>query len=231
MSYTPVELRHVRVGRRPLGYHRASVEQIMSDVADSFETVWRDRGELADKVELLEQQVEELKRRELVLTNTLVAAERVAEEVRERAKREAELILSEAHGEARVIARDGRSERERLTAEVHRIEALLRSALGIVVEAGEPAATPPPAQPDATTAAEQPPPETPVVREDEQRDVRPVSVAPQPDQPEPELAALPEPERDEAGDLEPALDGADDQPGWPPLRRVAQGAAHFDWGD
>ena len=55
MSYTPVELRHVRVGRRPFGYDRASVEQILSDVADSFETVWRDRGELADKVEALEQ--------------------------------------------------------------------------------------------------------------------------------------------------------------------------------
>ena len=55
MSYTPVELRHVRVGRRPFGYHRASVEQILNDVADSFETVWRDRGELADKVEQLEQ--------------------------------------------------------------------------------------------------------------------------------------------------------------------------------
>ena len=55
MSYTPVELRHVRVGARPLGYHRASVEKILNDVADSFETVWRDRGELADRVEQLEQ--------------------------------------------------------------------------------------------------------------------------------------------------------------------------------
>src|SRR5215510_13442460 len=105
MSYTPVELRHVRVGRRLFGYHRATVEQILADVADSFETVWRDRGELADKVEQLEQQLREAKGRELVLTNTLVAAEHAAEELRQRAKREAELILSEAHGEARSILR------------------------------------------------------------------------------------------------------------------------------
>ena len=63
MSYTPVELRHVRVGRRPFGYHRAGVEQILTDVADSFETVWRDRGELADKVEALEQTLEEARQR------------------------------------------------------------------------------------------------------------------------------------------------------------------------
>ena len=30
MSYTPVELRHVRVSRRPLGYDRATVEQILA---------------------------------------------------------------------------------------------------------------------------------------------------------------------------------------------------------
>jgi cell division initiation protein len=242
MSYTPVELRHVRVGRRPLGYHRASVEQILNDVADSFETVWRDRGELADKVELLEQQVEDLKNREQVLTNTLVAAERAAEEMKDRAKREAQLILTEAHGEARAIARSGQSERERLSAEVRRIEALLRSALGIVVEVGEPAATPLQVEPAATVASVQPEPAAapeqpsaavPVVQE-EPREARPVTVAPSPEEPEvpePELAALPEPDDDEAAKVEPVQDEADEEPGWPPLRRVAQGGAHFDWGD
>src|SRR3954470_5473149 len=139
MSYTPVELRHVRGSRRPLGYDRATVEQILADVADSFETVWRDRGELADKVESLEAQLDELKRREAVLTNTLVAAERAAAEVRDHAKREAELILSEAHGEARAILRSCQGEHERLFVETRRVEALLRSALGVVSEVGEPA--------------------------------------------------------------------------------------------
>ena len=108
MTYTPVELRHVRVGRRPFGYNRAGVEQILSDVADSFETVWRDRGELADKVEPLEQALEKAKEREQLLTNTLVAAEHAAEEMRERARREAELIVSEAHAEARSVMHPAR---------------------------------------------------------------------------------------------------------------------------
>ena len=221
MGYTPVELRHVRVGRRPFGYHRASVEQVLSEVADSFETVWRDRGELADKVELLEQQLEELKRREQVLTNTLVAAERAAEEMKDRAKREAELIVAEAHGEARSIMRAGQGERERLSAEVRRIEALLRSALGLVVEVGEPSATAAPKQPAAPPAEEE--------LEGEQegtREFRPVSAAPPPEPREQDDAALPEHAEDE-----PAPDERDEQPGWPPLRKVAQRGADFDWGD
>ena len=135
MTYTPVELRHVRVARRPFGYDRAAVEQILSDVADSFETVWRDRGELADRVEELEQALEQAKQREQLLTNTLVAAERAAEEMRDRARREAELIVSEAHAEARSVMHQSQAERERLLAEVRRIEILLRSALGIVGDA------------------------------------------------------------------------------------------------
>ena len=205
MSYTPVELRHVRVARRPLGYHREGVEQILSDVADSFETVWRDRAELQDRVEALEQELVDAKQREQALTNTLVAAEHAAEEMRERARREAELIVSEAHAEARSVLHSTQAERERLLAEVRRIEVLLRSALGVVSEATDP--------------AEQ--------RPEEARDLRPVAAAPPEPEPEPEAQVEDEQPTDES-----AAAPADDAPGWPRLRRVAQGgSADFDWGD
>ena len=58
MTYTPVELRHVRVGRSLFGYNRATVEQVIEEVAESFEATWRERGELADKVETLEKQLD-----------------------------------------------------------------------------------------------------------------------------------------------------------------------------
>lgn len=137
MSYTPVELRHVRVGRGLFGYKRSAVEQLLLEVADSFEDVWRERGELADEVEELEKKMEELKRREELLAHTLVAAEQAASDVREHAKREAELIVAEAHQEARSIARGAQSEHARLAAEVRRMEALLRAALGMVEEAAQ----------------------------------------------------------------------------------------------
>jgi cell division initiation protein len=134
MSYTPVELRHVRVGRGVWGYRRGAVEQLLLEVADSFEEVWRERGELSDEVEDLKKAMVELKRREELLAHTLVAAENTASEVRDQAKREAELIISEAHQEARSIARGAQGEHARLAAEIRRMEALLRAALGMVEE-------------------------------------------------------------------------------------------------
>jgi cell division septum initiation protein DivIVA len=135
MQYTPVELRHVRIGRTLLGYKREAVENLLAEIADSFETVWRERHELADQIEGVERELEELRKREHALTQTLVVAEQAATHVKEQAKREAELIVAEAHAEARAVTRNAQGERQRLQAEVRRVEALMRAALGMIEEA------------------------------------------------------------------------------------------------
>jgi cell division initiation protein len=146
VPYTPVELRHVRLGKTLFrrGYKRGEVDALLEDVADSFEDVWRERAELADRIEELEKDLADLKGREQLLAATLVAAEKAAVDAKENAHKEAELILSEAHTEARSIMRAAQGERERLFAEVRRIEALLRAALGMVQEADRESAEQPP---------------------------------------------------------------------------------------
>jgi cell division initiation protein len=153
MRYTPVELRHVKIGRSTFGgYRKLETEKLLEDIADSFEEVWRDRGELTDKLEDVEKILAEVKQRESLLASTLVAAEKASTEIREAAKREAELIIAEAHQEARSVTRGAQSERERLFTEVRRVETLLRAALGMVEETRNEL----PASPAAPAAATQP---------------------------------------------------------------------------
>jgi cell division initiation protein len=132
VSLTPVEVRHLRFTRRPFGYRRASVDQALLDVADSFEDVWRSRADLADRVEALEGELVRYKELEALLRTTLVSAERAASELKEQAKREAGLVVEEAHAEARAVLREAAAERERLERESRRIRSLLRSALETV---------------------------------------------------------------------------------------------------
>ncbi len=135
MRYTPVELRHVKIGRTLFGgLKRQETEQLLEDVADSFEDVWRERGELTDKLEDVEKRFDELKQRETLLASTLVSAQSAAADAKEAARREAEVIIAEAHHEARSVTRAATGERERLFAEVRRVETLLRAALGLVEE-------------------------------------------------------------------------------------------------
>ena len=137
MALTPVEIRHVQLSRRPFGYTRTAVDELLEEIADSFENVWRDRADLADKVEQLENDLVRHRELETLLRTTLVSAERSAHELRAQAKREAELIIGEAHSEARSITRRAAAERERLAAESNRVRALMRAALEELDEAVE----------------------------------------------------------------------------------------------
>jgi cell division initiation protein len=192
MRYTPVELRHVKPARALFGYKRGEVDQVLEDTVESFEEVWRERGELADKLEDVEKGLEELKQRERLLASTLVAAEKTAAEAIESAKRQAEIIVAEAHQESRSITRGAQSERERLFVEVRRIETLLRAALGMVEETqrGTPSAQAPP-------SSAPPPPQSWPNRQDT-REFQAIAPAPTP------LPPLQETAEDDADDDGPS---------------------------
>ena len=49
MALTPVEIRHLQLGRGLLGYGRRSVDPLLEEIAESFEDVWRERADLADR--------------------------------------------------------------------------------------------------------------------------------------------------------------------------------------
>ena len=129
MALTPVEVRHIRLRRGLFGYRRAAVDEALEEVAASFEDVWRERADLADKVEQLEDDLVRYRELEGLLRTTLVSAEKASAEMREQARKEADLIVSEAHAEARAVLRRATAERERLAAETERLRALLRGAL------------------------------------------------------------------------------------------------------
>ena len=129
MALTPVEIRHVALKRGLRGYRRKDVDELLDEVTASFEDVWRERADLRDKVESLESDLVRYRELETLLRTTLVSAERAAHELKDQAKREAELVVQEAHAEARRVTRRASSERERLEREAHRVRALLRSAL------------------------------------------------------------------------------------------------------
>jgi cell division initiation protein len=134
MALTPVEIRHVRLGRGVLGYRRSATDRLLEEIVVSFEEVWRDRAELQDKNERLESDIARYVDLEALLRKTLVTAERSAEELREHARREADVVLAEARAEARQITQGAFAERDRLRAEASRIRALLRSALEVTDE-------------------------------------------------------------------------------------------------
>jgi cell division initiation protein len=137
MALTPVEIRHLTPPRTAFrGYRIAPTDKLLEDIAASFEDVWRERADLADKVEQLETDLVRFRELETLLRTTLVSAEQASAQMRDQARQEAELILGNAHAEAREIQRRAHAENERLTHQSRRVRAQLVEALSAFDEPG-----------------------------------------------------------------------------------------------
>jgi cell division initiation protein len=140
MSYSPVEIRHVRFRRSLSGYSRPAVDRVLGEIADSYEAVWQERMDLNDRVHDLSHEVARHREVEELLRTTMLTAERASQDVRADAQRQAASILEEAHREARAITDEARREREELLVTARRVRTLLTAALDAVNDAdiGEP---------------------------------------------------------------------------------------------
>ena len=109
MPLTPVEIRHVELRRAWLrGYNAIRIDRLLE----------RDRGQLRGGLARARRprrpargaRGRGAKHRELeaLLRSTLVSAERAAQDMKEQARRESDLIVQEAHAEGRVASRGSR---------------------------------------------------------------------------------------------------------------------------
>jgi len=169
MALTPVEIRHIRLHKALFGYQTKQTDDLLADIVNSFEDVWRDRADLADKIEQLGAELVRYRELEQLLRTTLISAERASQQMTDQTRRETESVLSEARVEAREILRDAMTERERLNAEINRIRAQLAAVLATI--GGEAPASEssskestletPPARPPVTAAPAQAAPAAP----------------------------------------------------------------------
>ncbi|MGC9974822.1 MAG: DivIVA domain-containing protein [Gaiellaceae bacterium] len=132
MALTPVDIRHIRLRKALFGYQAKQTDDLLADIVNSFEDVWRDRADLADKIEQLGTELVRYRELEQLLRTTLISAERASQQMTDQTRRETESVLSEARAEAREILREAMAERERLNAEINRIRAQLVAVLGTI---------------------------------------------------------------------------------------------------
>ena len=137
MFLTPPEIQHqtLKAGR---GYERESVEKLLEQVASSYEQVWLERDELRSRVTDLEKELGTFRDDERYLRETLVTAQRAAEDVRSEAARDAERLKIEALADLERARADAQRELEDLRVEIENFRTLdrqLRANLRSFLEA------------------------------------------------------------------------------------------------
>ena len=110
MKITPLDIQQMVFRTKFRGYDREEVNRFLEELAQTVESLNRDNAMLRERLAMTEQQVSELKRTETTLSNTLVAAQSLADDVKRSANRDAELIVKEAELKAGEVIRQARVE-------------------------------------------------------------------------------------------------------------------------
>lgn len=136
MFLTPPEIQHqaLKAGR---GYDRDDVDRLLEHVTASYEQVWLERDELRSRVTQLEDKLGSFREKERLLSDTLVTAQRAADEVRSEARREARQLKEDALAEVGSAKAEAERELDELRVEIERFRTLereLRSNLRAFLE-------------------------------------------------------------------------------------------------
>lgn len=96
MRITPLDIRDHEFKRKMRGFDTEEVKSFLDLVAEEYERLVVSNAHLTDEAADLTGRLSELRGRERILKETLYAAQKLAEEMREEARRERDLILKEA---------------------------------------------------------------------------------------------------------------------------------------
>ncbi len=110
MNLTPIDVKKQEFRRVMRGYDPEVVRSFLDDVADAWEELIRGRDSLQERIGELQATIDNYRRVERTLNETLLAAQRIAEESRETALKEAEILRKEAEIEGRRIVERAESE-------------------------------------------------------------------------------------------------------------------------
>lgn len=85
------------------GYDCDEVDEFLDKVAEDYETIYKENSLLKDKLELLEEKLKHYSKIEVTIQNTLLLAQNAADQARETAKNESDLIIKQANDSSKKI--------------------------------------------------------------------------------------------------------------------------------
>ena len=107
MRLSPLDIQSQQFRVKMKGYETREVDNFLEMVASEFEEIIRENSTLKEKLVRLTNHLDELRQREQTLKETMITAQKVTEDMKIAARKEAEMILSEAELKAERMIEDG----------------------------------------------------------------------------------------------------------------------------
>lgn len=119
MRITPMDIRQQQFTVKMFrGFDVQEVDTFLEDVAQDYEALMRENTLLKEQLQALEERTRGLEERERVLQQTLVTTQRLTEEMKESARREAALTVREAEVAGEKLLEAARTEEAVIRSEI-----------------------------------------------------------------------------------------------------------------
>jgi len=130
MRLTPVDIRQQQFTVKTFrGFDPREVDAFLNDVAEDYEGLLRDNAALREQLQGHEERSRTVTETEKALKDTLVTTQRLADEMKESAKRDAQLALREASLNAEKLMEEARAEEAKLRVEIQSLKRLRRQLI------------------------------------------------------------------------------------------------------
>lgn len=123
MSITPVDILHTEFKTAFKGYNKAQVDEFVRSVREALEEALKDKSELSRRLDALQEEVNRVRKIESAMTDALTVAQKSADEVRNNAHKQAELILKEAEQSRIQMTVESQREAEKYRADAELVQA------------------------------------------------------------------------------------------------------------
>ena len=130
MRVSPLDLRQPRFKTVLRGFDKAEVVAMLTEAADDYEHALREMDRLRLDVTRLESLLGEHREREANLRNTLLTAQRLADEIKDAAQNEAKLIVKEAQGRADLLLQKAQVRLEEVERDINEMRLRRRDVEG-----------------------------------------------------------------------------------------------------
>jgi cell division initiation protein len=130
MRIAPLDLRQQRFRTALRGFDRTEVVAFLTEAADDYEHALREIDRLRQDLHRMEGHLREHRDRETTLRNTLLTAQRLADEVKTAAQNEAKMIVREAQGRGDLLLQKSQARLEEMERDISELRLRRRGVEG-----------------------------------------------------------------------------------------------------
>lgn len=122
MPLTPLDIHNKEFSRSFRGYDEDEVNEFLDQIIKDYEAIIREHKELESQASALEERLGHFANIEDTLSKTIIVAQEAADEVKNNAKKEAELIIKEAEKNADRIINEALARSRKIALETEELK-------------------------------------------------------------------------------------------------------------